>query len=149
MKIYNYDPITKEYKGVGLATIDPIASEISKKNVWVYPINATDKQPPKVKENEVVIYDGKRWKVKSDFRGVKYWTKTGVEKVITEIGKTIPKSAVIIEPKVVITENYGTRRRQAYGSIEDQLDALYWDMVNGSNRWVNHITKVKKKYKKR
>jgi hypothetical protein len=35
------------------------------------------------------------------------------------------------------------RRQQAYGSIQDQLDMLYWDQMNGTTNWRDHITSVK------
>ena len=34
-------------------------------------------------------------------------------------------------------------RREAYGSIEEQLDMQYWDTVNGTNKWKEHVAKVK------
>ena len=34
-------------------------------------------------------------------------------------------------------------RRVAYGSIEEQLDMQYWDTVNGTNKWKEHVAKVK------
>ncbi len=39
-------------------------------------------------------------------------------------------------------------RRNAYGSIEDQLDMWYWDQVNGTQDLVDHIATVKTKYPK-
>ena len=34
-------------------------------------------------------------------------------------------------------------RITAYGSISDQLDMQYWDEVNGTTTWKDHIAKVK------
>ena len=34
-------------------------------------------------------------------------------------------------------------RKIAYGSIADQLDMQYWDGVNGTTTWKDHITQVK------
>lgn len=34
-------------------------------------------------------------------------------------------------------------RKDAYGSIEDQLDMQYWDAVNGTTTWKDHIAQVK------
>lgn len=36
-----------------------------------------------------------------------------------------------------------TKRKEAYGTIEDQLDQWYWDQVNGTTILVDHITAVK------
>jgi hypothetical protein len=35
------------------------------------------------------------------------------------------------------------RRRVEYGSIEDQLDMMYKDMLNGTTLWQDHVTAVK------
>ena len=35
-----------------------------------------------------------------------------------------------------------------YGPIGDQLDMQYWDAVNGTTTWVDHVAAVKAKYKK-
>ena len=34
-------------------------------------------------------------------------------------------------------------RKNAYASIADQLDMQYWDNVNGTTTWKEHIAKVK------
>jgi hypothetical protein len=36
-----------------------------------------------------------------------------------------------------------SQRRAEYGTIENQLDMIYWDKVNGTNLWETHITRVK------
>ena len=33
--------------------------------------------------------------------------------------------------------------QEAYGSIADQLDMMYWDNVNGTTTWKDHIAQVK------
>tara|TARA_R100000278_G_scaffold119059_1_gene100198 strand:+ start:2053 stop:2355 length:303 start_codon:yes stop_codon:yes gene_type:complete len=38
---------------------------------------------------------------------------------------------------------YINARQSAYGSIADQLDMQYWDEVNGTTTWKDHIAKVK------
>ena len=39
-------------------------------------------------------------------------------------------------------------RRVEYGPIEDQLDMQYWDKVNGTTTWVDHVAGVKAKHPK-
>ena len=48
----------------------------------------------------------------------------------------------------VDTRDWEQRRMDDYGSIESQLDMLYWDKVNGTQNWQNHITAVKQKHPK-
>ncbi len=38
---------------------------------------------------------------------------------------------------------YKTARQEAYGSIQDQLDMQYWDSVNSTTTWADHIAQVK------
>jgi hypothetical protein len=38
---------------------------------------------------------------------------------------------------------YVQARQQAYGSVQDQLDMQYWDSVNSTTLWADHIAKVK------
>ena len=38
---------------------------------------------------------------------------------------------------------YIQARQQAYGSIAEQLDMMYWDNVNGTTTWNDHIAQVK------
>ena len=38
---------------------------------------------------------------------------------------------------------YIQARIEAYGSIADQLDMMYWDGVNGTTTWSDHIAQVK------
>jgi hypothetical protein len=38
---------------------------------------------------------------------------------------------------------YIQARQEAYGSIAEQLDMQYWDGVNGTTTWADHIAQVK------
>jgi len=38
---------------------------------------------------------------------------------------------------------YIQARQEAYGSIAEQLDMQYWDSVNGTTTWADHIAQVK------
>ena len=38
---------------------------------------------------------------------------------------------------------YIQARQEAYGSIADQLDMQYWDSVNDTTTWKDHVAKVK------
>jgi len=38
---------------------------------------------------------------------------------------------------------YIQARQEAYGSIAEQLDMMYWDGVNGTTTWAEHIAQVK------
>ena len=38
---------------------------------------------------------------------------------------------------------YVSARQSAYGSISEQLDMIYWDKVNDTTVWKDHVAKVK------
>ena len=38
---------------------------------------------------------------------------------------------------------YQSDRAAAYSSVGDQLDMQYWDAVNGTTTWKDHVAKVK------
>jgi len=43
---------------------------------------------------------------------------------------------------------YKRSRQEAYGSVQDQLDMQYWDGVNNTTLWKDHIAKVKADFPK-
>ena len=43
---------------------------------------------------------------------------------------------------------YKSDRQAAFASIGDQLDMQYWDAVNGTTTWKDHVAKVKKDHPK-
>ena len=47
-----------------------------------------------------------------------------------------------------VNDFYKEKRSKEYPKIEDQLDMLYWDKINGTDNWLNLINEVKKKYPK-
>jgi hypothetical protein len=45
-------------------------------------------------------------------------------------------------------DTYKYQRTKAYPSIQEQLDLLYWDKVNGTDNWEQAIAAVKAEYPK-
>ena len=64
----------------------------------------------------------------------------------------ISKSEILAKQTELQTEYdaqaYARNRAQAYASTGDQLDMQYWDNVNGTTTWRDHITEVKARYPK-
>ena len=48
-----------------------------------------------------------------------------------------------ILPFVAYVPTYAEQRREAYGSIGDQLDMQYHDAVDGTATWKDHVAAVK------
>ena len=42
-----------------------------------------------------------------------------------------------------LERNQDMKRKVEYGMIEDQLDMMYWDQMNGTTTWKDHITATK------
>ena len=38
---------------------------------------------------------------------------------------------------------YSRKRAEQYASLQEQMDMQYWDSVNGTTTWKDHIAKVK------
>ena len=49
---------------------------------------------------------------------------------------------------LVAANQYKDQRATAYPTIQEQLDLLYWDKVNGTNNWEAAIEAVKTEYPK-
>ena len=56
--------------------------------------------------------------------------------------------AKITEQQTAYNNDYIRKRQEAYPGTWEQLDMIYWDKINGTNNWVDSITKVKEKYPK-
>ena len=73
---------------------------------------------------------------------------TDYSKLSVPSGQTKPiESAIATKLAELRTEwnnsNYQRDRAVAYDPITEQLDQLYWDKKNGTNKWVESIDKVK------
>jgi hypothetical protein len=43
----------------------------------------------------------------------------------------------------IANHQYKDERRQSYPSIGDQLDMIFWDQINGTTTFKDHVAKVK------
>jgi hypothetical protein len=71
----------------------------------------------------------------------------------TDSAQTIPTEAEVLAEAARLKaewENtqYRRDRVKAYPRIQDQLDMLYWDKVNGTDTWQQAIDAVKTQYPK-
>ena len=57
---------------------------------------------------------------------------------------TIDEGAVTTKANELETANaYIGKRQAAFAPLADQLDMQYWDAVNGTTTWKDHVAKVK------
>ena len=71
----------------------------------------------------------------------------------TDSSQTMPTEAEVLAEAASLhaewTNNqYRRDRFQAYPRIQDQLDMIYWDQVNGTTTWQDAIDAVKQQYPK-
>ena len=69
------------------------------------------------------------------------------EDVITWVTDPIPSDEIAAKQEELQAEfdaqEYARNRATAYASTGDQLDMQYWDNVNGTTTWKDHVAAVK------
>jgi ribosome-interacting GTPase 1 len=68
--------------------------------------------------------------------------------VAYDINENVVEYDLVAAEALVAANQYKDQRATAYPSIQDQLDLLYWDKVNGTNNWEAAIEAVKTEYPK-
>lgn len=54
----------------------------------------------------------------------------------------------IVSNPILSAEEYKYKRKKEYPSLEEQLDMIYWDNVNGTTTFVETLSAIKTKYPK-
>lgn len=124
MKIYHYDPKTKEYLGEGLADKDPMVT-----NNWLIPAHATSIKPPKTDKNQSAVFEGKEWSVVADYRGFEYWVPNGDSNVINELGVEPPNFYLESKP-----DPEPPTEEELKKNAERNRVMAYADPINGSDK---------------
>ena len=70
---------------------------------------------------------------------IKEWNVSGVAQPTDEQLNAVDSAADLSERQAVAR----AARRSAYGELGDQLDMQYWDNVNGTTTWKDHVAAVK------
>ena len=161
MLVYIYDEETKEFLREEDAFLDPLETQLKGEDVYLLPANATFEKPLDKEDGKAIVFDGSTWKLVDDNRG-KYTIKDNqmqeittldpVEKVLTddEVEGLNNETLIIVDNEIVEkpAPTYTELRQAEYPSLQDQLDMIYWDKVNGTNTWQETIASVKEKYPK-
>lgn len=69
---------------------------------------------------------------------IREWNVAESEPTVSQLQSYDAQANAISNAEVV-----SATRVQQYGSYGDQLDMMYWDDVNGTTTWKDHIAKVK------
>jgi hypothetical protein len=79
------------------------------------------------------------WKVNGDtYADIEWLDENETKPTEEEVNQAITEVTAERESNL-----YKGQRREAYGSLEAQLDMLYWDKKNGTNTWVEFIDQIK------
>ena len=107
MLIYNYDKKTKEYIGYSNAELDPEETNIQGKDVYLVPANATLKEPPNVKQNQIQVFRND-WYIEPDYRG-QYMVDDEMQPTeIKDIGDLPLGYVLITEEQIELLNEKGT-----------------------------------------
>ena len=79
-----------------------------------------------------------QYTVKADGSGIDEWRSSEAQPTQAELDKAWSDYQA-----AQAATKYQRDREPLYASIKDQLDQLYWDKKNGTNKWVEAIDKVK------
>lgn len=83
MKLYNYNPVTKELVSITDARKSPL-----EEGVYLVPANATTVEPPETEKGTVPVWNGETWILVEDNRGtVVYNTETKEPSPVGYLGK--------------------------------------------------------------
>lgn len=67
------------------------------------------------------------------------WTDT----IIAKPTETECADEWLVMQTELANDEIDAKRVQEYGSWQEQFDMIYWDEINGTNLWLDHITQVK------
>ena len=70
---------------------------------------------------------------------IKTWNVSGVAQPTDEQLNAVDSAADLEERQNAVRST----RRNAYGDLGSQLDMQYWDNVNGTTTWKDHVAAVK------
>lgn len=106
MQVYKYDEKTKEYIGSEQALIDPLETQLQKKDIYLLPANATFEKP-NLQDDFASVWQGDKWENIEDNRGKEYWLDTDTfgtpARVMKELG-AFPAGAVFTAPQQTLEE---------------------------------------------
>lgn len=114
MKVYKFDPETKEYKTTENAMLDPLESQLQQKDVYLMPANATFIAPD-IKQGYAAVWNGEGWDMVEDHRKQEYWLpedKYGAPAhEMKELGP-LPEGASLIAPEKTLDETKADKVQQ-------------------------------------
>jgi hypothetical protein len=124
MKLYNYDPSTKEY----VSTTDAFPDSANP-NKPTIPAHATTIPVPAFQKFEAAVFAGNNWSVVPDYRGFDFWDTVTGQPIPNDlkIGEAIPAGLTMLDPTVFAFAMWDGNRwiRDDTAANEAQFMRLY------------------------
>lgn len=87
---------------------------------------------------------GAQWNLDGDaYAGLTWLDKEQSQPSEAEVTAEVERLKGVSE-----TLRYFRDRAGKYAPVADQLDMIYWDKVNGTSKWADHVAEVKKEFPK-
>ena len=96
-------------------------------------------RPETIEDILITLHEGQWFGFNGEKVYANFWVADGYDKPTEEELNTL----LTTKQSEYDAKEYKKDRAVAYASIQDQLDMQYWDSVNGTTTWKDHIAKVK------
>lgn len=103
MLVFLWNSETKEYLRTQRAQVNP-----KRPGEYLIPANSTTEQIPDISPNQVILWGGKHWIVKNDYRGQYMVNSEMIPKIIKAVGELPSGYALINENQLKTLEEKGT-----------------------------------------
>jgi hypothetical protein len=98
MKIYHYNPETRELLGCSEAAMDPLETRAQGKTVYLVPASAVMLEPPEAEEGKARAFINGEWVLIDDNRGKKIYNTSDAAETVHEALGAIPEGFTSMVP---------------------------------------------------
>ncbi|HOW54291.1 MAG TPA: phage tail assembly chaperone [Syntrophorhabdaceae bacterium] len=151
MKIYHYDPKTKEYTGESNANPDPLEP-----GSFLQPPFSARLKPPAIGNNQAAIFQGGTWILVADYRRSTWWKKDGTKYAINDLGISPEPTDTDYDPRPSVyhvwsgTQFILDRESWLNGEIRPRRNGLLNEtdtVYCNAERWESMTTEAKQIWK--
>ena len=96
-------------------------------------------RPETIEDILITLHEGQWFGFNGEKVYANLWVADGYDKPTEEELNTL----LTTKQSEYDAKEYKRDRAVAYASIQEQLDMQYWDSVNGTTTWKDHIAQVK------
>jgi len=156
MQIYNYHPVTKEFKKESSASLDPVETKKMGYPVYMLPAHSTATPPPVVGPGQAAVFSISGWTIQEDHRGKNVWKKSAPQKGKSSVKDIGPIDAdyTLLEPAVPYPKWDGVQWVNNPASPQARRDADFttafpsWAQVEAEVNAANGLPEIRALLKK-